>query len=273
MTSSAWAAAFESADLTVAQIYEDVLVPRLFAPWARLLLDRLEVEPGQTVLDIACGPGSVTRLAASAVGPGGRITGVDFSDAMLAIARAKPAAPDAAPTLYHHAPADRLPVADGEFDLATCQQGLQFFPDRAAALAEMRRALRVGGRIGIAVWAAIEQAPPFAALEAAIAEVAGDEVADRYRGGPWGMPNADELRELLEDAEFEEIRVTREVLPLRFDSAAQLASTLAASPIAAELDALSPGLREQLTDALERLVAVGEALRAQAAAHLAFGRR
>ena len=148
----------------------------------------------------------MTTLAAVEVGPGGRVTGIDYSRAMLAIGQAKPVAPDAAPIEYHQAPADRLPVADADFDVAICQQGLQFFPDRAAALAEMRGALRPGGRVGIAVWAAIEQAPPFAALEDAIREVAGDELADRYRGGPWGMPDADQLRELLEESGFDEIR-------------------------------------------------------------------
>ena len=61
------------------QIYEDVLVPRLFTPWVRLLLDGLGLRPGEAVLDVACGPGSVTQLAAIEVGSSGRVTGVDLS--------------------------------------------------------------------------------------------------------------------------------------------------------------------------------------------------
>ena len=143
------------------------------------------------------------------VGRIGRVTGIDFSPAMLAVAQTKPALRDAASIDYHKAPADRLPVADAEFDVAICQHGLQFFPDRAAALAETRRALRVGGRMGIAVWADIEQSPAFAALEDVIREVAGDELADRYRGGPWNMPDADQVRELLEESGFDDVRITR----------------------------------------------------------------
>lgn len=272
MTSSAWAASFESAESPAAQIYDDVLVPRLFTPWARLLLGRLDLRPGEAVLDVACGPGSVTRIAATAVGRGGRVTGVDLSPAMLAIARAKPIIAAAAPIEYHQAPADRLPVVDADFDVAVCQQGLQFFSNQAAALAEMRRALRSGGRLGISVWAEIEQSPPFAALEGAIREVAGDEVADCYRNGPWGMPDSDQLRELLEESGFDDVRVTQQTLPLSFESAAQLGSTLAASPVAVDLDALSPQRREQLTQALERRLAVGDALHAEAVAYLAFAR-
>ncbi|MFL5925624.1 MAG: methyltransferase domain-containing protein [Gaiellaceae bacterium] len=272
MTSLAWAASFEAADISAMQTYEDVLVPRLFAPWARLLLDRLDLQPGDAILDVACGPGSLTRPAAIEVGPAGRVTGVDLSPAMLAIALAKPALPRSASIEYYRAPADRLPVADGDFDVAACQQGLQFFPDPAAALRDMRRALRPDGRVAIAVWAEIDYSPPFAALEGAVREVAGDELADRYRNGPWGMPDADRLRELLERAGFNQIRVTREELPLNFDSAAQLGSTLAASPIRADLDTLPAPRREQLGHALERSVAVNHALQAEAVANLAFAR-
>ena len=110
------------------------------------------------------------------------------------------------------------------------------------------------------------------ALECAIREVAGDELAERYRGGPWGMPDADQLRQLLEKAGFDDVRVTRDALPLSFESAAQLCSTLVASPIAAALDVLPPHRRE-FSQALERRVAVDDALHAQAVAHLAFARR
>jgi hypothetical protein len=142
-----------------------------------------------------------------------------------------------------------------------------------AALREMRRSLRPGGRVAVAVWAQIEHSPPFAALEGALGEVAGDELADRYRSGPWGMPDADRLRELLERAGFDGVRVTREVLPLSFDSAPQLASTLTASAVRADVDALSPRRREQLAAALERRVVLDDALRAEAVSHLAFARR
>jgi SAM-dependent methyltransferase len=273
MTSSTWAASFEAADASAMQIYDDVLVPRLFTPWARLLLDRLDLRPGEAILDVACGPGSATRLAASDVGPCGRVTGIDLSRAMLAIAQSKPVLPGAAPIDYQEASADRLPVADAVFDVAICQQGLQFFGNRDAALAEMRRARRTGGRLGIAVWTAIEQAPPFAALEDAIREVAGAELADRYRDGPWGMADADALRELLEVSGFDDVRVVREALPLSFESATQLGSTLAASAIAAALEALTPQRRAQLDQVIERNTAANDALHAQAVAHLAFACR
>jgi hypothetical protein len=87
------------------------------------------------------------------------------------------------------------------------------------------------------------------------------------------MPQGDQLRELLEESGFDHVRVTQDVLPLSFDCAAQLGATLAASAIAADLDALPARRRKQLARALERRVAINEALHAEAVAHLAVARR
>lgn len=277
MTSSTWGASFGSAGRGAMQVYEDVLVPRLFTPWARLLLDELDLEAGEAVLDVACGPGSVARLAALAVGPNGRVTGCDLSPAMLGIAQGKPAVAGGAPIDYHEAPADRLPVADTDYDVAVCQQGLQFFPDCAGALAEMHRALRPGGRVGIAVWSTIEEAPVFAALEAAIEEVLGDQLADKYRGGPWGMPRGEDIGELLEAAGFTAVRVTHRTLPLTFDAdPSRLTSTLIASGIAADLEEASSEVWKRLAETFERNVSelvVDGAVQSEAASHLAFAIR
>lgn len=273
MTPTTWAGSFEAASISAARIYDDVLVPRLFTPCARLLLHRLDLQPGEAVIDVACGPGSVTQLAATAVGRDGRVIGVDLSPAMLAIARTKPALREAASIQYSLAAADHLPVADAEFDVAVCHHGLQFFSDRIAALSEARRSLRAGGRLGIGVWAGIEHSPAFACLEHVVRQVAGDEIADRYRGGPWSMPDARRLRELLEESGFTDVRMKQAVLPLRFECAAQLRSTLAVSGIASEVEALSVDRRKQLARALERHLARCGALDADALAHLAVARR
>lgn len=189
------------------------------------------------VLDLACGPGSATRLAAEAVGPSGRVTGFDLSPAMLEVARTKTTTASAAPIEYIEAPADALPVAEASFDVAVCQQGLQFFPDRQAALAEMHRALRPGGRLGVAVWTEISDSPLFFALYKALLDVAGAALADRYRNGPWGFPDAGQLLKVLEGAGFSDVRVEGRSLDVRFESGpSQFASTLAASGIAADIE-------------------------------------
>jgi ubiquinone/menaquinone biosynthesis C-methylase UbiE len=114
-----------------------------------LLLDDCELQKGATVLDVATGPGTVARLAAKRIWPGGRVVATDISRPMLDVARSKPSF--RAPIMYLESPAAPLAVESAAFDVVVCQQGLQFFPDRTAALGEMRRALKPGGRLAIAV--------------------------------------------------------------------------------------------------------------------------
>jgi SAM-dependent methyltransferase len=268
-----WSASFGGAAVSSLRIYDELMVPRLFAPWGELLVDRLEIATGEAVLDVACGPGSVTRIAAERVGAGGRVKGCDLSPAMLALADAKPPTPGGASIEYVEGPADRLPAQDDEFDVVTCQQGLQFFPDRRGAVAEMRRALRPGGRLGVAVWTDIEHSPPFCALANAIGEVAGAELADRYRAGPWGFPNGEHLGSLLKEAGFVDVRVSSHVLRVTFeDGPVQLAATLAVTPLAAELDQLSDERKRRLIEALARHIGDGP-IESQLQSNIALARR
>ena len=140
-----WGASFALASTSAMSFYDEIMVPRLFEPWAKLLLDELKPRSGQALLDVACGPGTVTRHAARRVGPSGRVTGCDLSPAMLELARSKISLDASAPIDYLECPADSLSVPDDAFDLVTCQQGMQFFPNRPAALQDMRRVLRPGG--------------------------------------------------------------------------------------------------------------------------------
>jgi ubiquinone/menaquinone biosynthesis C-methylase UbiE len=255
------------------QLYDELMVPRLFGPWGRLLVDQLAIGPGEAVLDVACGPGAATRLAAERVGGAGRVTGCDLSGAMLAVARAKKPVRGGAAITYLEGPADQLPVEDGAFDVAICQQGLQFFPDRRAALGEMRRALRPGGRVGIAVWAEIDRSPAFWAVWKGVEEVVGAEPAARYRGGPFGFPDGELLGEELESAGFQDVRVPRHVLPVRFEEGpAQLLATLATTPLAADIAQLSAEQKQRLVGAVARRTGDGP-VESHVEANVALARR
>ena len=191
---------------------------------------------------------------------------------MLDVAAGKPALDAAAPITYRQCPADELDVPDGAFDLVLCQQGLQFFPDRLGALAEMRRALKPGGRAGVAVWCAIEECPFWDALATAVGWILGKEAEIGYRSGPWGLPEADELARLFEVAEFDDVTVSRWALPVVFEGgAAQLAATLPAASVGPQVAALDAEGRAALVAAaeatLEPLVRDG-ALHSEAATHI-----
>lgn len=256
MTAKTWGDTFGSATVSAMQGYEDTLVGPLFTPWARLLVAEAAVAAGDAVCDVACGPGSVARVAAAVAGPGGRVIGCDISEGMLAVARAKPALAAGAPIAYVQGPADGLPLDDASVDVVLCQQGLQFFPDKPAALREMRRVLRAGGRLGVAVWDAIEHSPVFAALANAVETVGGAEIGARYRGGPWGLSDARVLEALVREAGFSEVAVERHALPVVFSGGpAQLYTTLTFAGIAGELAAQDERAAAQLRDAVDEALA------------------
>jgi SAM-dependent methyltransferase len=240
---------------SIAGVYEEIYVPRIFIPWARLLLDRAALRPGEAVLDVATGPGTVARIAAERVGAQGRVVGADFSEAMIAIARAKPRTADAAPIEYRVSPAAPLDVDDEAFDVVTCQQGLQFFPDRAAAVKEMYRALKPGGRVVAAVWGEIALQPNFAAVDAALRECLPADQLEPF-GAPFRWPSAEALEAVFTHEGF--IGVSLEVVrhPVTYEGGvAQLVAALAASPIAGTIAALDAETTARLRSAAARHLA------------------
>jgi ubiquinone/menaquinone biosynthesis C-methylase UbiE len=242
---------FQFTDDAVPKAYDEVLVPRLFEPWALLLLDECNLHPNAVVLDVATGPGTVARLAAKRIGPSGRVVATDISRPMLDVANSKPSSPDSAPITYIESPAAPLGVESAAFDFVVCQQGLQFFPDRLAALSEMRRTLKPGGQLAIATWSHIEDNALYAALHAALRESVPGDLADRLLA-PFSWPQAQLLKNTVEAAGFHETRVRGATLPLIFEGGiAQAARSLAASPLAPSLATMPAGTHLRLNAAID----------------------
>ncbi|MGV9989316.1 class I SAM-dependent methyltransferase [Streptomyces sp. NPDC003374] len=161
---------------TAPERYERYAAP-LMAPFVTALLDAADLYPGATVLDLACGTGFVARAAAARVGPAGRVHGADLNEGMVKVARVHH--PRMYPDIeFTAASADRLPYPDATFDVVVCQQGAQFFPDLDAALAEVARVTRPGGRFAATVWADRSLSPYFAAQYEVVAEYGGARVAE-----------------------------------------------------------------------------------------------
>lgn len=142
-------------DTTAAEAYERFMVPGIFLRWTEYLIELAAPQPGEHVLDVACGTGIGARLAAHAVGSTGRVAGLDVDRGVIEVARKVTRGP-ATPMDWHCASALTMPFTDGEFDLCLCLQGVQFFPDRLAGLAEIRRVLRPSGRLVASIWAPLE---------------------------------------------------------------------------------------------------------------------
>lgn len=124
------------------------------APAQRALLDAARLVPGEQVLDVACGTGLVSFDAARAVGPRGRVLGVDLSDRMVEAAARRAALWRLQNTRFARMDAQALDLPDASVDVVLCALGLMYFAEAGRALAEMRRVLRPGGRIALAVWGA-----------------------------------------------------------------------------------------------------------------------
>ena len=263
-----------SATETPAQAYERYLVPAMFVPWSRELLSRAAPQPVERVLDIACGTGIVAREIAPLVGSSGRVVAQDISPAMLAVARSLPPPPGAT-IEWHQGSADAVIFPEGTFDLITCQQGFQFFPDRPAALAQMRRVLVPGGRLVLAVWRSGEHNPVQEAVNASMERRAGAAAAT---GRGFSLADADTLRALLEGAGFREVAIEPVVKIIQFGSRDTFVqqSLLAVGAVFPELGKLDDARRAALAAAIQEDVsptldeyADGDGLAFPMSAHIA----
>jgi ubiquinone/menaquinone biosynthesis C-methylase UbiE len=190
------------------ETYERWLVGPMFRPWAEMTVDELGLSRSDRVLDIACGTGIVARVAQPRVAS---VVGIDVSPAMLAVARA------AAPGIdWREGNAGALPLAPQElFDAVICQQGLQFFADKPAAAAQMRRALAPGGKLAVSVWRSDDEMPFLRELRRVAERHLGPIADQRYRFGDVAA-----LETLLRDAGLRDVRSKPVSRMLRFDDTA-----------------------------------------------------
>jgi SAM-dependent methyltransferase len=139
------------------------------------------LEPGQQVLDVACGPGMSSRLAARRVAPSGRVLAVDLSPAMLRLARERRHPAGAAPVRYRTMNAEALQLQARSFDAVLCHLGLMLFARPEAAAAEMVRVLRPGGLLACLVLGSAADMP-FTSMLTTILPAYAPEM--RAGGGP-----------------------------------------------------------------------------------------
>jgi ubiquinone/menaquinone biosynthesis C-methylase UbiE len=261
-----------------AETYERALVPAVFAPWAPHVVALADPQTGERVLDIACGTGLIARLAAERVGRTGNVTGLDLNPGMLSFA-ASITSPDpatSAPITWREASATNMPLPDAAFDVVYCQLGLQFFPDRPAAMREMYRVLVPGGRLGLMVWQGIQYSPGFGALAAALARHVSTEAAGIMRA-PFGLADAEQLRALVAAEGFRDIAIQSVAGTVRFPSVSRFVQDyVRGSPLSSHVANVSDDTRAALVsevgDQLMPYVA-GDALTFPIKAHLASAKK
>ena len=190
--------------------YERFFVPAIGAPLAADLIRLAALRPGERVLDVACGTGVVARLASQQVGAAGTVAGLDVNPGMLAVARS--ATPPGMPIEWHEASAEAMPLPDASFDVVLCQMGLQFMPDKHAALREMRRVLVRDGRLSLSVPGPTPRL--FTVMGEALARHIGAEAVG-FVNHVFSLHDTAEIQNLVGGAGFHDVSVQSATKPLR----------------------------------------------------------
>lgn len=226
-----------------ASTYDAWFVPAVFAPLARAVIAETALPAAARVLDVACGSGIVARTIAARPGFAGTIVGLDLSPAMLAAA-VRASVTEGHAIEWIQGSAQHLPFPDASFDVLFCQQGMQFFPDRQAAMNEMARVLAPGGEAVITTWRGLDENPFFAELARVVLTHVGSPALEK----PFSLGDPGELGALLLGAGFAQISVEPVAITTDYTHphefvARQIRASAAAIPAlqalsAADLDAL-----------------------------------
>lgn len=227
-----------------AENYERFFVPAIGRPLAEDLIRAAALRPGERVLDLGCGTGVVTRLAAEGVQPDGRAAGLDLNPEMLAVARS--VTPPELGIEWYEASAESLPLPDQSFDVVLCQMALQFVPDRHRCLEEVRRVLAPGGRF------VLNLPGPASPFFDAMAHALGRHIAPQAEGflrAVFALNDEGEITDLLGAAGFREVSTRAEVRELSLPAPGEfLWQYVGSTPLATIVGQASDQARTALED-------------------------
>jgi ubiquinone/menaquinone biosynthesis C-methylase UbiE len=231
---------------SIPALYDRYLGPLIFEEYARDLGERARALAPKRVLETAAGTGIVTRALCRAL-PGAAITATDLNQAMLDYAATRL---DDDNVSWRQADAQALPFGDGEFDLAVCQFGVMFFPDKHRAYQEAHRVLRPGGRFIFNVWDRIEENEIADILTKALASLFPQNPPRFLARTPYAYFNTDIIEKELGAAGFTQIEIATLAKRSRAESPRHPAIGLCqGTPLRGEIEALDKASLERATDA------------------------
>jgi SAM-dependent methyltransferase len=222
------------AQVEAAQAYEALFVASLFGEWAPRVAEAIAIQPGQRVLDVACGTGVLARVVRAITGSAGYVAGLDLNPGMLTVARALEPAVD-----WRQGEAESLPFDNRSFDAVVIQFGLMFFTDRHQALREMLRVLTPQGRLCVAVWDELASMPAYAAEVGLLDRLAGPRAADALRA-PFVLGDREYLARIFTEAGARSVEVMTLEGTARFPGVRQM--------VEADLRGWLPVMGVQLTE-------------------------
>jgi SAM-dependent methyltransferase len=204
------------------------------------MLDLARPRPGDRVLELACGPGGVGLAAAERVSPGGEVVLSDVTREMTSIASARASSLGLSNVRTCELDLEQIAEPDASYDVVLCREGIMLVPDPSRAAREIRRVLRPGGRVALAVWGPRERNPWLAVLFDAASAQLGAPVPPPGIPGPFSLQDRRELAALLAGADLSEVVISEVPNPLRVTSFEEWWVVVAAlsGPLARRLAAL-----------------------------------
>ena len=245
----------------------------------RWVLEATRPAPGAKVLELACGPGALGIAAAGLVAPEGRVIASDFAEPMVEAARRRAAEKGVTNMEFRVIDAEDIDLPDESFDVVLCRFGYMLMGDPGRALAETRRVLRPGGRVGFAVWKEAERNPWASLPMGALMEHFGAPPPEPGAPGMFSLSDPDRVHRLLSDAGLTDASIGEVEGTRRFDSldawlrrmqelAKPLGDALTNLP-EEQRDAIESRIRERA----ERFVGEGGEIELPAAVLVAVARR
>jgi SAM-dependent methyltransferase len=217
-------------------------------------------KPGEAVLDIGCGTGTTSLALADAVGASGRVTGIDISRIMLALAKQR--GQGRANLSFAEMDASQAPFQP-EYDLLFSRFGVMFFDDPVGAFANLHRALKPGGRLAFACWRAPPENPwASAPIVAAKPFLPDAPPPDPYAPGPFAFADPQRILSILTDVGFHDVETRRfdGLMNMGTDLDEAAAYTLRIGPLAIIAPTLEDAVRAKVTRAVKE--ALGHFVRA-----------
>lgn len=196
--------------LAGAQFYEKHFIPSIFAPWANIMVDQLELQSDDRLLDVACGTGIVARTAYAKGDKSLAITGYDLNDGMLQVAKA-----NTEDIHWMQGKAEELPFSNNSFTKSVCQFGIMFFQDPEKALREMERVSTK--KVLISIWNEIEANEGYAELLELVEQVGGTASSDVLRS-PFSMGNKKGILNLLSNCGLKNYEINTKQKAVLFPS-------------------------------------------------------
>lgn len=237
---------------SIPENYDRYLGPLLFEPYAKDLLSRIDPHGINTLLEIACGTGRVTRHLRQAFPPPARLVATDLNPDMIAIG--KKSIPD--PTIeWQVADAQELPFEANSFDRVICQFGIMFVPDKARALSEAYRVLKPGGQLLFNVWDQMKYNEVIDVGNQIINSYFGDNPPVFYQI-PFSMYDEKELESLLNAVGFKDHQIDLVKKEGISPSAADTATGMVeGNPVYLAICEKDPGLLHVIREALQQALA------------------